>query len=245
MSAAGMIIPGPSISPRFKARLAGVCEALEGVTSTYGQVTVVGKVLVSGSAAATAANILGHERLFWLGFASALLGVAFHVAWTLLFYDLFKPVNKTISLLAAFFGLVACALLAFACLFYIAPLALLDHPQYFSAFTPAQVQALASLFLRLNGQAFNIFLVFFGMRLLFTGYLIFKSTFMPRIIGVFVAIDGIGWMLYLHPALGMRLFLYIAIAAGLAEIPLQLWLIIMGVNSQRWRDQAAAAATRA
>src|SRR4029077_10479978 len=80
-------------SPRFKARMTGVFEVLEGMTSAFGQVFVLGRLVVSGNAAATAANILGHERLFWLGFVSSLIGVACHIAWTFLFYYLFKPVN--------------------------------------------------------------------------------------------------------------------------------------------------------
>jgi hypothetical protein len=97
-------------SPRFKARMAGVFEILEGLTSAFGQVFVLGKLIVSGDAAATAANILGHERLFWLGFVSSLIGVACHIAWTLLFYELLKPVNRSLSLLAAFVGIVVCAM---------------------------------------------------------------------------------------------------------------------------------------
>ncbi|HEY8669927.1 MAG TPA: DUF4386 family protein [Terriglobales bacterium] len=74
-----------------------------------------------------------------------------------------------------------------------------------------------------------------------SGYLIFKSTFMPRILGVLLAIDGLGWVSFIYPPLGSYLFPAIAVASGLAEIPLQLWLIIMGVNNQRWMDQARAA----
>src|ERR1700693_3884071 len=107
-------------SPRFKARMAGVFEMLEGLTSAFGQVFVLGRLVVSGNAVATAANILGHERLFWLGFVSSLIGVAFHIAWTLLFYELFKPVNRSLSLLAAFVGIVVCAMQALTGLLYIA-----------------------------------------------------------------------------------------------------------------------------
>jgi hypothetical protein len=83
-------------SPLFKARMAGACQLLEAITATFGQVIVLGRLVVSGNAAATAANILGHERLFWLGFASSLLGVAFHIAWALLIYVLLRPVNRTL-----------------------------------------------------------------------------------------------------------------------------------------------------
>ncbi len=71
-------------SPRFKARMAGVCQLMEAVTAALGQVIIPGKLVVAGNAAATAANILGHERLFWLGFVLSLIGVAFHIAWALL-----------------------------------------------------------------------------------------------------------------------------------------------------------------
>jgi hypothetical protein len=77
-----------------------------------------------------------------------------------------------------------------------------------------------------------------------TGHLIFKSTFLPRILGVLLAIDGLGWMMFMSPPLGHYLFLPIAIACGVAEIPLQLWLLIFGVNNERWKAQAEAAATK-
>lgn len=236
-----MVMTVAEKSPRFKARLAGVFEALEGMTSAFGQVAVLGRLVVSGNAAATAANILGHERLFWLGFASSLLGVAFHIAWVLLFYNLFKPVNRSLSLLAAFVGLVVCAIQAVTGLLYVAPLLILQGGNSLSAFTTGQLQALAYVFLKLNAYAFNIDLVFFGLWCVLTGYLIFRSTFLPRILGVLLAIDGLGWMMYLHPPLAYHLFPFIAGASALAEIPLQLWLIVMGVNNQRWKEQASAA----
>jgi hypothetical protein len=91
-------------------RMAGVFQLLEGLTATFGQVVVLGRVVVDGDAVATAANILGHERLFSLGFATSLIGVAFHIAWAFLMYELLRPVNKSLSLLAAFFILVGCAM---------------------------------------------------------------------------------------------------------------------------------------
>src|ERR1700687_6007168 len=228
-------------SPRFKARMAGVSQLLEALTATFGQVIVLGRLVVSGNAAATAANILGHERLFWLGFASSLMGVAFHIAWALLIYVLLKPVNRSLSLLAAFFVLVACAMQALTSLLYLAPLLILQGGNSLSAFTAEQLQALALMFLKLNQYAFNSALVFFGVWLALTGYLIFRSTFLPRILGVLLAISGLGWVTYLYPPLAYRLFFpYIAIASALGEIPLELWLIVMGVNAQRWKEQASA-----
>ncbi|HYN14741.1 MAG TPA: DUF4386 domain-containing protein [Terriglobales bacterium] len=126
-------------------------------------------------------------------------------------------------------------------LLYLAPLLVLQGGSSVSAFTTEQLQALALIFLKLNGYAFDIDLVFFGLWCVLTGYLIFRSTFLPRIPGVLLAIDGLGWMIYLSPPLAIHLFPFIAGASALAEIPLQLWLIVMGVNEQRWKEQASAA----
>jgi hypothetical protein len=229
-------------SPRLKARMAGGCQLLEAITAAFGQVIVLDRLVVSGNAAATAANILGHERLFWLGFASSLIGVAFHLAWALLMYLLLKPVNRTLSLLAAFFVLVSCAMQALTSLLYLAPLPILQGGSSLSAFTAEQLQGLALMFLKLNQYAFNIDLVFFGLWCVLTGYLIFRSTFLPRILGVLLAIDGLGFVTYLYPPLAYHLFVpYLAAASALGEIPLELWLIVMGVNAQRWKEQVSAA----
>jgi uncharacterized protein DUF4386 len=232
------------MSPRSKARLAGVFEVLEGLTSATGQVMILGRLIVSGNAAATAALILGHERLFWFGFALSLIGVVFHIAWALLFYDLFKVVNRTLSLLAAFVILVGCAIQGLTCLFYIAPLAVLEGGNSVSAFATEQLQALAAVFLKLNGQAFDLYLVFFGLWCVLIGYLIFRSNFMPRILGALVVISGLGWSTFVSPPLAHHLFPYIAAASALGEIPLQLWLVVMGVNSQRWQEQAGGTGKR-
>lgn len=228
-------------SPKAKARLAGVFEALEGFTSSFGQVTVVGQLIVVANAAATAANILNHETLFRLGFALSLLGVMFHLGWVFLFYQLFRPVNRSVSFCALLVILVGCAIQAVTALLYLAPLIVLKAGSSLTALTEQQLQALAYMFLKLNGLAMDTNLVFFGLWCVLTGYLIFKSTFMPRILGVLLAIDGLGWMMFMWPPLGHSLFLPIAIACGLAEIPLQLWLLIYGVNNERWKAQAEEA----
>src|ERR1700676_1857215 len=229
-------------SPRFKARMAGVSQLLEALTATFGQVIVRDKLVVAGNAAATAANIVGHEPLFWLGFASSLIGVAFHIAWAALMYVLLKPVNRTISLLAAFVILVCCAMQALTSFLYLTPLLILQGGSSLSAFTPEQLQALALMFLKLNAYAFNIDLVFFGLWCVLTGYLIYRSAFLPRILGVLLSISGLGFLTYLYPPLAYRLFFpYIAVASAFGEIPLELWLIVMGVNARRLKEQASAA----
>ncbi len=113
-------------SPRVKARIAGLFDLLEALTSGLGQVIIPGMLIVSGNAAATAANVLAHGPLFRLSILLALLGVACHIAWTYLFYELFKAVNRNLSLLAVFFSLVAMALQAFSSTLQAAPLVILE-----------------------------------------------------------------------------------------------------------------------
>lgn len=230
-------------SPRATARMAGLFQFLEGLTATYGQVFVFGGLIVSGNAAATAANILGHQRLFWLGFASSIIGIVCHLVWALLIYELFKPVSRRISLFALLVILVGCAIQALTVVFYLAPMLILNAGNSLAALSPDQLHTLAYVFVRLNGYTFNTYLVFFGLWCFLTGTLIFRSTFMPRILGVLLCISGIGWMMYLVPPVAIPLFIpYLAGASAIGEIPVMLWLLIMAVNAEKWRAQAAAAA---
>ncbi len=160
---------------------------------------------------------------------------------TALFYDLFKPVNKSLSLLAAFISLVGCAILAFASVFQLAPLVVLGGSQYLSVFKVEQLQAQASLFLELYGQGVSICFVFFGVYCLLIGYLIFKSSFLPRILGVLMAVAGLGWLTFLFPPLADYLSPYNLVLGFLAELALMIWLLVMGVDVQRWKEQARAA----
>ena len=228
-------------SPRFKARMAGVFELLEALTSGFGQVIVPGMLVVSGNAAATATNILAHGSLFRLSILAALIGVACHIAWTFLFYELFKPVNRSLSLLAAFVGLVAIAIQACSTMFQLVPLIILDGGQSFSAFNIDQLQALTLMFLRFSGRAFNTYLAFFGIWCVLIGYLIFSSTFMPRIIGVLEALAGLCWLTFLWPPLAHYLSPYNQALAAPGELSLMLWLLVMGVSNERWNEQASSA----
>lgn len=137
-----------------------------------------------------------------------LIAYAFYIAVTLLFYFMFKPVNRSLSLLAAFFSLVGCANDVLG-LFNLAPYKISS-------------------------------LVFFGPYCLLLGYLIFRSTFLPRILGVLMAFAGLGWLIFLSP-LENRLSTYLKVLGFVAELSLCLWLLVKGVNVQRWKEQASAA----
>ena len=173
MSASKRVMePAVETSPRFKARMAGSCYLLTFLTGVVA-VMVSGRLILPGDAAATATNLLAHDGWFQLGFAAYLANVVSYLAVTLLFYDLFKPMNRGLARFAVLFSLVGCAVQASACLLDLAPLVVLRGEPYLGVFKPEQLQALALLCLKLHGQAFNIGLVFFACYCLLIGVLVF------------------------------------------------------------------------
>ena len=226
-------------SPRPRAGMTAAVYLAYFVTAVCAGLLMKGLV-VSGDAAATANNLLAHEPLFRAGVAVGLIATALYVAVTALFYDLFKPVDRSLSRLAAFFGLVGCAVQAFGSLFQLAPLVVLGGSPYLGVFKVEQLQALALLFLKLHTQGSNVELVFFACYDLLIGRLIFRSAFLPRILGVLMALAGLGWLSALYPPLVTALSPYVQVVGFLAEFALLLWLLVKGVNVQRWQEQAGA-----
>ncbi|HEY2236018.1 MAG TPA: DUF4386 domain-containing protein [Candidatus Angelobacter sp.] len=222
------------------ARVAGTLYLLTMLTGIFAEGFVSGRLVVSGDAAATAANILAHKGLFQLGFAVYLIEMACQTAMTALFYRLLKPAGRSVSLVAAYLGLTGCVIKTLSRLFFITPLFILGGAHYLSVFSTQQLQALALLFLKVNDHGAGIALVFFGFYALLTGYLMIRSTFLPRILGVLSVLGGLGWLSFLYPPLGYRLFPYIAAFGLLGALSLIVWLLVKGVNEQRWSEQAEA-----
>ena len=228
-------------SPRTRARLTGVVYLLFFATAILGSVVAPGisGPGATGNAAETANNIMAHQTAFRLGWALDLTSTAFYVALMALFYQLFRPVSRTFALLATSFGLVGCAVTAFGNLFQLGPLVILGGAPYLSVFSTEQLHALALLFLNLNVQVGYIALVFFGAFQIVLGYLIVKSGFLPRIIGALIAVAGLGWLMFLAPPLANQLLAPLEVLGIVAEASLMLWLIVRGVNAERWSEQAA------
>jgi hypothetical protein len=231
------------LPPRFKARTAGVFYLITILARVIADGFVRNRLVVSDDAAATAANIMAHQPLFRWGFAADIIAFASYIALTALLYELFKPVNRSLSLVAAFFSLVACVVQAISSLFHLAPLVLLGGTPYLRAFTVEQLQALALVFLRLRAAAYhNIGLVFFGLYCLLVGVLILRSTFLPRVLGVLMVLAGLSYVLFLSPPLARSLQPYILVFPGVGQIALTLWLLARGMNVERREKQANAAA---
>lgn len=227
-------------SPRAKARTTGLFYLLNILTGIFAQGFVSERIIAFSDATTTATNILTHESLFRLGFAVYLIEMACQVVVTVLFYYLLKPAGRSLSLIAASLSFLGIAIKTVSRLFYIAPLLVLRDASYLSVFNAEQVHALALFLLKVNDQGAAIGLVFFGFYAVLKGYLIIRSTFLPRILGVLAVFAGLGLLTFLHMPLGYRLFPYTAILGLLGAVPQILWLLVVGVNEQRWKEQAAA-----
>jgi len=233
-------------SPRFQARMAGVF-AWIGTTEGFA-IWVRSRLVVDSDAASTAHNILAHELLYRSALVGDIISYLAFISYTLILYNLFRPVSRRLSLLAAVLNLVGFAIQFSICVFLLAPLAVLEGTQSLSAVNLAQSQALALTFLNCYSDGYAISMVLFGFSNLLVGYLIFRSTFLPRILGVLLAISGLCYQIdnfagFLWPAFQAHLEPYILIP-GVAELLLALWLVVMGVNEQRWKEQASAAGER-
>lgn len=232
-------------SPKPAARIAGLSYLITIVTGIFAELVVRGNLIVSGDAAATARNVLASEGLYRLGFVADLIGGAAYLVVTLLLYELLKPVNKTLSLLAAFFSVVGIAMGGIAAVTQLAPLSILSGASYLRPFDLQQLQALAYLALKLHAQGYLAALVFFGFYEILLGYLIFRSSFLPRTLGVLVGIAGAAFLtnsfaLWLAPPVGDALNGFMLALDGIGEISLMLWLLIVGVDSRKWEARVYA-----
>jgi hypothetical protein len=187
MSAAVIMKRIAEVSPRFKARMAGVLFLLLVLTAGFTEFFARGRLSLAADLAA------------------GLIEVSCMIAVTLLLYDIFKTVDRRLSLLAASFNLVALTL------------ELLQ-------FLPHGV---------------NIGLGFHGFYWILIGYLIFKSTFLPRILSALTAIAGVCWLTFLSPPLANYLSPYNLASALLVEGSVFLWFLVMGLNVSKWEEKTS------
>ncbi len=231
-------------SPRHLARIVGGLYLIIIVGGFFAIGFVSAALVVPGDAAATAHNILMHELLYRLGLVAHIVILPCNIALALIFYDLFKVVSRRLSLLVVFFTLVGTAVEGANLLNQFAPLMLLGGGHSLSVFTPEQLQALAYMPLDSQVISYDIQQVIYACYLLAAGYLVFRSIFLPRTVGVGLSIGGLCYLTnsfatFLAPGFAAHLFPYIQVPSGVAELSLCLWLLVMGVNVSRWNEQAS------
>ena len=229
-------------SAQTYARIAGVLFLLTMVCGFFGEMFVPSRLIVGTDAAATARNVVANDALFRLSVVSYLIEALCDVALALVLYLLLRPVRRDLALLAAFFGLVSTALYGVAEVFYFAPTLLLGGSDYLKAFSPEQLNALALLCFKLYARVGGMFMVFYGVAAVVRGYLIYRSGYLPRALGVLFAIAGLGFItrnlaLVLAPAYASDLLLAPMFVAVLS---MTLWLLVRGIDVARWNARVAS-----
>jgi hypothetical protein len=231
-------------SPQLYARIGGALYlALIGL-GIYLQI-VMGRVIVSGDATATAANLVAMESQWRLAVAAELLALACVTALAMIYFVLLRPVNRELNLLATFLRIVGIAVEVMATLSLATALFPLDSAAYLAAFTPDQRHAMAYLAIKAHGHGYGIALLFFGFTFLFHGRLIFRSRYLPKVLGLLIQIAGAAYLinsfaLFLSPGFQSRIFPVILAPAFVAELSLCFWLLVKGVNLEQWQARQRA-----
>ena len=230
----------PETSPRSRARIAGVFYLICVVTGIFAIGATAGR-LVADDPAKTAANILANETLYRAGLLAGFIAAAAYIVVAVLLYHLLKPVNRTMARASVLFNVLGCAVGSVSTVCALAPFVLLGKT-YMSGFSAAQLQALSYAFLKFGDEATYVSLIFFGFYMFTIGCLIFRSTFLPRVLGVLVAAAGVSYLTYLWPPFAHSLQPFSMLPVMLGELGLTIWLLTAGVNADRWSEVAGAAA---
>ncbi|HRK72537.1 MAG TPA: DUF4386 domain-containing protein [Micropepsaceae bacterium] len=229
-----------SFSPGRSARLAGFLYLIVILGGAFAEAFVRQRLMVIGDAPATAANLIAGEQLMRLAFAADVIPLLCNLLIAALFYRIFRVVSREAAALTAFFMVAGSAIQAAAMVFHIAPLVVLKGSAAFAAFDEAQLQSLAYLFMRLHAHGYTIALIFFGGFGLSVGYLLLRSSFLPRALGVFMVIAGACYFAnsMLHFVAPELSSIVLLLPVLLGEGSLTLWLIFAGLNEAKWRAQA-------
>jgi hypothetical protein len=202
---------------------------------------------VPSDAIATAKNITGSMQLWRIAFAEQVIMYACDAALALIFYAIFKAVDKNLALLAAFFRLGNAFVGGASALANVVPLLVLGGAAYLKSIDPKQLDAAALLSVKLFDYGFDVGLVFFGIHCVVLGYLIYKSGYVPKTLGVLLTIAGLCYLTnsfadFVAPAFAKIIYPAILLPGLPAELGLCLWLIVFGVNVPRWKERALASA---
>ncbi|MDT4966889.1 MAG: hypothetical protein QOJ64_1626 [Acidobacteriota bacterium] len=232
-------------SPQFYARIGGVLYLIIIIIGSVGELFLRDSMIVSGDATETAQRIMSSQSLWREGTAAEYFLLICAVPLLLILYRLLKPVSRDLALLAVFFNLVSITIEAVTSLSLMQTLSPLANANYLKVLDPQQLHALAYLSIRSHEDGFGVSLIFFGCFCLVVGYLILKSGYLPKVIGVLMQIAGLCYLtnsfaLILSPALAGRLFPTILLPALVGEASLCLWLLVKGVNVSKWKARVSA-----
>lgn len=227
-------------SPTTYARAVAVFLILSAVCGWFGEMYVPSQMM-GGDAASTAAQLRSNDGLFRLGFAAYLVEAFSDVVLAWLLYVLLRPVHRDLALLSAFFGLVSMSLFAVTKLLYFAAPIMLGGRADLAAFTPDQLDSLASLFVALYAGLSGISMLFYGTAWILRGWLTWRSAYLPRFLGAIMVVAGLGFAAktitqVLAPAYSWDVLLA---PMFLNVVALAIWMLAKGVDRDKW-DRATA-----
>ena len=228
-------------SPQLYARIAGILYLVIILMGIGAEALVRNKLFVSGDANATANNIMHADFLWKMGITADLIMHICDLPVMIILYYLLKPVSKKLALLNLSFNLIQTAVLVLNKLNLLAALFFLGDAEYLKSFTPDQLHTLSYLSIKLHDFGFGIGLIFFGFVCLLEGYLIFRSVYFPKTIGVLMTVAGICYLTNSFVLILAPQFSSIALLMPclLAELSFSLWLIFKGVNRSIWKQKVA------
>ena len=203
--------------------------------------------LTAADAATTAAHLRQNAVLFRLGFAAYLVEAFSDLVLAWLFYILLRPVHRELALLSAFFGIVSMSLFGVTQMFYFSAPLFLSERAYLAAFSPAQLEALARVFVGLYGALSGLFMMFYGTAWIIRAFLAFRSGYLPRLLGVLMGVAGVGFVIknitnVLAPTLSVDLLLA---PMFLNVLALAIWMLLKGVDTATWDHLTAHASDQA
>jgi Domain of unknown function (DUF4386) len=236
------------LSARSYARIDGALYLMIIAIGLWGEAFVREKLIVSGDAAVTAANIKSMESLWRFAIGAEIILLLLAVTSTWIFLLLMRPVSADLAWLATFFNLISIALEAGIQLNLISALFPLGNHAYLKVFTPEQLSTMTYLPVRLHDYGFGLSLIFFACFCLVMGYLIFRSDFLPKALGILFQIAGLCYLinsfaLLVAPVLSDRIFPAILVPSFIGELSLALWLTVKGVDAVKWQEKARALAS--
>jgi hypothetical protein len=217
---------GPTLS---RAALIAAIAYILMMASPFAEFMVYQKLVVPGNAALTAKNILANQTLFNVGIFAYLVNFIGDIlaAWAL--YILLRPVNANLSLLTAWTRLIYTVISLAALLNLLTVAELLHTPDYLKVFDVEKLQAQAMLSLNEFRNGWSFAFIFFGIHLILLGYLAFISKYIPKLIGIFLIVAGLGWLAdNLQPFLYPHFNVNVGMIAGFGELIFLFWLLIMG-----------------
>jgi uncharacterized protein DUF4386 len=231
-----------NISINKIARIGGLLYLVIIAAGTYSELFVRSNLIVSGDAARTATNIISSQLLWRTGIAADLLMHICDIPLMLIIYILLKPVSKNLALMALLFNLVQTAVLVINKLNLAVALFPLSSAGYLNSFNPQQLYTLTYLSIKSHAYGFGFGLIFFGFTCIVEGYLIFKSAYLPKAIGVLMQIAGVCYLinnftLIIAPEISDKLFPVLMAPSFIAELSLCLWLIFKGVRLSVWQKR--------